>query len=66
MPAQCLFKRHVKVEHVGRAVVLGEDLAKHVAVVLRHENALDDDVVADAGAVADGVSDETDVLPVRV
>jgi hypothetical protein len=65
MPAQCFLKRHLKVEHVGRAMVLAEDLAKHVAGVLRHENALDDDVVADAGAVADGVSDEADVLPVR-
>ena len=65
MPAQCLFKWHVEVEHVGRPVVLAEDLAEHVAVVLRHENALDDDVVADAGAVADGVRDEADVLPAR-
>jgi hypothetical protein len=49
---------------VGWAGVPGE-LAKHVAVVLRHEDALEDDVVADACAVADSVRYQADVVPVR-
>lgn len=42
---------------MGRPVVLGKDLAKHVAVMFHREISLDNDVVADVGAVADGVSD---------
>ena len=39
--AQRLFLRHVKVERVSLTVVVGEELPKHVAVVLHHENAMD-------------------------
>jgi len=65
MSAQCLLERYVEVEHVSGTVVLLDDLTKHVAVVLRQKNALDDDVVADARAVPDGVRDEAGVVRIR-
>jgi hypothetical protein len=58
-------QRHFQVEGVGRLTMLSKDLAEHVAVVRRHEDALDDDVVPQASAVADCVGEQTDVVSVR-
>ncbi len=44
--------------------MFAEDLGEHVAVARCSEHAFDDHVIADARAVADGVSDEPDVVPV--
>ncbi len=64
MTLQRDIQRHLQVEGVGRPTVLSKDLAEHVAVVRRHEDALDDDVVPQAGAVADCVGEQTDVVSV--
>jgi hypothetical protein len=45
--------------------MLSDDPTQHVAIMRRHENALDDDVVSDVRAVADGVRQEADVVAVR-
>jgi hypothetical protein len=53
-------QRHFHIEGVGWSTMLGKDPAEHVAVVRRDEDALDDDVVPQAGAVADCVGEQTE------